>query len=62
MNVPATDRPWTDHEIEPRTFFPPGTPASVRRRELAVAVEVACARCDAARAALPMRRIVGGAQ
>lgn len=52
------DRAWTAHDLVPRTRFPRGTPAQVRRAELAHAVEVACQRCQSAVAMLPYRRVV----
>ena len=57
MAAALLDRAWTAADYEPRTAFPRGTSAAVRRAELAHAVDVACQRCEAARAELPMKRV-----
>ena len=51
------DRQWSDADLEPRAYFPRAVSRQVRRAALAVAVTVACERCDAYRAELPYRRV-----
>ena len=57
MAAALLDRAWTAADYEPRTSFPRAISPAVRRAELAHAVEIACARCEAARAELPMKRV-----